>query len=83
MIMTSEQLTIELLKSFCKHYDMELEAGTSCFYLSEDKCMMSGVALQRCMALAVMLGAHFYIGHSPSGKTSFVMYAIDTPHLPF
>lgn len=82
MIMSSEQLTIELLESFCKHYNLTLEIGTKCFYLSETHCMMSGLDLQRCISLAFMLDAHFYVSTAPSGRIAFVLYNVDTHEQP-
>lgn len=81
--MSSEQLTIKLLESFCKHYDLKLEIGTQCFYLSETPCMMSGCALQRCLSLALMMNAHFYISTAPSGRMAFVLYNVGSTKLPF
>lgn len=83
MTMSGEQLTIKMLESFCKHYNMTLETGTKSFYLSETHCMLSGCALQRCISLALMLDAHFYVSTAPSGKMAFVLYNVDSTEVPF
>lgn len=83
MIMSIKQLTIKYLESFCKHYDLTLEIGTECYYLSETHCMMSSTSLKRCLSLALMLDAHFYVSTAPSGKMAFVLYNVGTTKLPF
>lgn len=83
MTMRTKQLTIKLLESFCKHHDMTLEIGTECFYLSETHCMMSGTSLRRCLSLAMMLDAHFYVSTAPSGRMAFVLYNVGSTKLPF
>lgn len=83
MTMRTKQLTIKRLESFCKHYDLTLEIGTKCFYLSETHCMMSGASLRRCISLAIMLDAHFYVGTTPSGRMAFVLYNVGSTKLPF
>lgn len=83
MTMRTKQLTIKFLESFCKHHDMTLEIGTECFYLSETHCMMSGTSLRKCLSLAMMLDAHFYISTAPSGRMAFVLYNVGSTKLPF
>lgn len=83
MIMRTKQLTIKRIESFCKHYDLTLEIDTECFYLSETHCMMSGASLRRCLSLAMMLDAHFYVSTAPSGKLAFVLYNVGSTKLPF
>lgn len=83
MTMRTKQLTIKLLESFCKNHEMTLEIGTDCFYLSETHCMMSGAALRKCLSLAMMLDAHFYVSTAPSGRMAFVLYNVGSTKLPF
>lgn len=81
--MSTKQLTIKHLESFCKHYDLKLEIDATCFYLSETPCMMSGCTLQQCLSLALMLNAHFYVSTAPSGRMAFVLYNVGSTKLPF
>lgn len=83
MTMSIKQLTIKILEPFCEHYDMTLEFGTECFYLSETHCMMSSTTLRRCLSLAVMLDANFYVSTAPSGRMAFVLYNVGATKLPF
>ena len=81
--MDRSQRIFDWLKSYCQHNDLMVEAGATCFYLSEETFMMSGGALRQCIALADMIGARYYIGLSPSGRISLVMYIVGTPYIPF
>lgn len=83
MSMDIEQQVIEIVKAFAKVNELTLEEGDKCFYLSELHCMMSCVLLKRCMMLATVLNARFYIGTSPAGNVAFIMYNVGESELTF
>lgn len=83
MIMSSEQLTSNIIESFCKQHDLNYEKGTKSFFLWEHSTMMSSVTLRECLSLATVLNARYYLSSCSDKGLCFVLYNIGAVNIPF
>lgn len=83
MIMSSEQLTINIIESFCKDHELNYEKGTNSFFLWEHSTMMTGVILRECLSLATVLNARYYLSLYSDKGLCFVLYNIGAVDIPF
>lgn len=83
MIMSSEQLTIEIIESFCKHNELNYEKVVENYLIWEHSCCMSSVTLRLCLSLATILNAHYYLSSMPNKGLCFVLYNVGSTKLPF
>lgn len=81
--MSSEQLTSNIIESFCKHHELNFEKGTKCFFLWEHSAMMSSVTLRECLSLATVLNARYYLSSYSDKGLCFVLYNIGAVDIPF